>query len=98
MRDIHQRQASALNRMSQAVDRVIRAKDAEEKAIATKWAKAWKAASVGRTFVVEQAKARGLAALEKARIEREKESSLQRAAQQANTPEQKRSRSMGMSR
>jgi hypothetical protein len=105
MRDIHQRKAAATRRMSQAVDRFIRAKDPEEKAIATKWVKAWKAASVIRPsqqYLVEQAKIKGLAAIEKIRaIEREKARELQRdkaAQQQAKTPAQKRSHSHGMSR
>lgn len=40
-RDIHQRQAYALRRLSLAVDRQIRAKTPPEKEQATRWAAAW---------------------------------------------------------
>lgn len=40
-RNTPQRQAYALRRLSLAVDRQIRAKTPEEKALATRWAAAW---------------------------------------------------------
>jgi hypothetical protein len=40
-RDIHQRRAAALRRLSLAVDRSIRATTPAEKALAARWAAAW---------------------------------------------------------
>jgi hypothetical protein len=40
-RDIHQRRAAALRRLSLAVDRSIRASSPAEKARAARWAAAW---------------------------------------------------------
>ena len=44
-RNIHQRRASALRRMSLAVDRVIRAQSASDKERAAQWVGLWKVAS-----------------------------------------------------
>lgn len=104
-RDVHQRQAYAYQRMSKAVDRTMLATTPAEKDKAAQWAKLWKAATLTKAHVIEQAKARGLVAIEQYRAaEREEARELrelerQKATQQqAKTPAQKRNHSHGMSR